>query len=51
LETREGLEQLRALENGYGIHVSETDYSTIGVDTPEELAAVEAILASTHSAG
>lgn len=49
LETREGLEQLRALENGYGIHVSETDYSTIGVDTPEELAAVEAILASTHS--
>ncbi|MBT3270601.1 3-deoxy-manno-octulosonate cytidylyltransferase [Candidatus Poribacteria bacterium] len=44
LESREGLEQLRAMEHGYRIHVSETDYATIGVDTPEELAAVEEIL-------
>lgn len=49
LEAREGLEQLRAMEHGYRIHVSETDYSTIGVDTPEELAAVELILAAEAS--
>lgn len=40
LEQREGLEQLRALEHGYRIYVSVTPYSTIGVDTPQELEAV-----------
>ncbi|GIX05942.1 MAG: 3-deoxy-manno-octulosonate cytidylyltransferase [Candidatus Poribacteria bacterium] len=44
LEQREGLEQLRALENGYRIYVSITPYRTVGVDTPEELLAVEEIL-------
>lgn len=44
LERREGLEQLRALENGYRIYVSVTAHSTIGVDTPEELTAAEAAM-------
>lgn len=44
LERREGLEQLRALENGYRIYVSVTSHSTIGVDTPEELTAAEAAI-------
>jgi len=29
------LEQLRALENGYPIRVIETDYESLGVDTPK----------------
>jgi 3-deoxy-manno-octulosonate cytidylyltransferase (CMP-KDO synthetase) len=37
LETFEGLEQLRALENGYKIKVLETQHDTVGVDTPEDL--------------
>lgn len=37
LETTEGLEQLRALENGYRIKVVETKFNTIGIDTPEDL--------------
>jgi 3-deoxy-manno-octulosonate cytidylyltransferase (CMP-KDO synthetase) len=37
LETFEGLEQLRALQNGYKIKVLETQHDTIGVDTPEDL--------------
>ena len=40
LEGVEGLEQLRALAHGIGIHVVETDYHSIGVDTPEDLAHV-----------
>ena len=40
LECSESLEQLRALENGYRIRVVETDAVFIGVDTEEDLAAV-----------
>ncbi|MFB3894983.1 MAG: 3-deoxy-manno-octulosonate cytidylyltransferase [bacterium] len=37
IEKIEGLEQLRALDNGYKIKVVETKFDTIAVDTPEDL--------------
>lgn len=45
LEITEGLEQLRFLEHGVPIAVAETDQPVIGVDTEEDLRAVEAFLA------
>jgi 3-deoxy-manno-octulosonate cytidylyltransferase (CMP-KDO synthetase) len=44
LECSERLEQLRFLENGIPIHVAETPYDTVGVDTEEDLRRVEEIL-------
>jgi 3-deoxy-manno-octulosonate cytidylyltransferase (CMP-KDO synthetase) len=41
LEQAERLEQLRFLENGIPIRVLETPYDTLGVDTEEDLRAVE----------
>jgi 3-deoxy-manno-octulosonate cytidylyltransferase (CMP-KDO synthetase) len=45
LEQAEKLEQLRALENGMQIAVVRVEDEGIGVDTPEDVARVEAILA------
>lgn len=45
LERAEQLEQLRLLENGIPIRVVETDEPTVGVDTEDDLRAVEALLA------
>ena len=44
LENAEKLEQLRALENGIAIRVLTSELQSIGVDTPEDLAAAEARL-------
>ena len=44
-EQRERLEQLRILDHGIPIKVVETPYDSIGVDTPEDLARAEALLA------
>jgi len=41
LEKIEKLEQLRALENGIKIKVKETEFETIGVDTPNDLKRVK----------
>mgnify|MGYP001789611582 FL=1 len=42
-EQTESLEQLRALENGFAIRVITTNKRFVGVDTPEDLARVNAI--------
>ena len=45
LELLEKLEQLRLLENGIPMRVVVTSFRTCGVDTPEDLEAVRAVLA------
>ncbi len=44
LEQVEKLEQLRILENGMKIRMVVTDYQGIGIDTPQDLERVEALL-------
>ncbi len=44
LERCESLEQLRALEYGIPIRVATTSYVSVGVDTPEDIPRVEALL-------
>ncbi|MBI3875467.1 MAG: 3-deoxy-manno-octulosonate cytidylyltransferase [Verrucomicrobia bacterium] len=44
LESAEKLEQLRALENGIPIAVVKVNYDSVGVDTPADVARVEALM-------
>lgn len=44
LERLEQLEQLRALEHGYRIKVVPTQYVSVGVDTPDDVAKVRRLL-------
>lgn len=41
LELGEGVESMRAVENGYKMRIFETKYKSIGVDLPEHICAVE----------
>lgn len=41
-EKKEGLEQLRWLDNGYEIKVGSTTFESISVDTPEDILKIEA---------
>lgn len=50
-ETRESLEQLRALDHGIKIKVVEAASPSIGVDTPEDLERVRAMMSGTHASG
>jgi 3-deoxy-manno-octulosonate cytidylyltransferase (CMP-KDO synthetase) len=43
-EKREGLEQLRWLDNGYEINVGITSYESISVDTPEDIVKIEQLM-------
>ena len=50
LERAERLEQLRAIENGFKIRVVETDYESLGVDTPADLERVQELMRSANAA-
>ncbi|NDB54042.1 MAG: 3-deoxy-manno-octulosonate cytidylyltransferase, partial [Chitinophagaceae bacterium] len=46
LEATEKLEQLRYLEHGIKIRMVETDYSSVAIDTPEDLERAKILLAN-----
>lgn len=48
LEKAESLEQLRWLQAGMRIRTASTQWATIGIDTPQDLAAAELHIASTQ---
>ena len=48
LESAEKLEQLRFLQNGVAIHVVETPYDTVGVDTEADLQRVNLLLSGSE---
>jgi 3-deoxy-manno-octulosonate cytidylyltransferase (CMP-KDO synthetase) len=50
LERAERLEQLRALENGFNIRVVETEYESLGVDTPADLERVRGLFRAAREA-
>lgn len=49
LEESEGLEQLRALENGMDVRLVISDEPTIGVDVPQHIKIVEKLLAGKYT--
>ena len=49
LERAERLEQLRAIENGYRIRVVNTEYESLGVDTPQDLERVNQLFTISAS--
>lgn len=51
LERAEQLEQLRALEHGFKIKVAETEYDSVEVDTPGDIAIVEEKLSQINNPG
>ena len=51
LERTERLEQLRAIENGYTIRAVETEYDSLGVDTPEDLQRVSRLFEASAVQG
>ena len=51
LEQSERLEQLRALENGHPIRVVETEYESIGVDTPADLEKILKLMEAASALG
>lgn len=51
LELAESLEQLRWLQAGYSIKTGVTDYETVGIDTPDDLAKAVAYLKETYHNG